>query len=56
MNDWLEELKYNPIKPLIDSKNEAILYFIERDIQNQKVKPIDYLWNLTEVKKIFEME
>lgn len=43
MNNWFEELKYVPIKPLIDSKNEAIIYFIERDIQNKKEKPIDYL-------------
>lgn len=52
MKNWFEELKYDPNKPLIDSKNKAIFYFIRRDIQNLNVKPIDYLWNLPEAKKI----
>ena len=56
MNNWFDELKYDPIKTLIDSQNEAIIYFIERDLQNQKVKTIDYLWNLPDVKKIFEKQ
>jgi hypothetical protein len=56
MKIWIKELKYDPIKPLIDSKNEAIIYFINRDLLNKKVKKINYIWNLPEIKKIFDKQ
>ena len=52
----MEVLKYNPIESLLKSNNKPIIYFTKRDIQDKKVKPIDEIWNLVEVKKILSKQ
>jgi hypothetical protein len=54
--NWLSELKYNPIRPLIESKDTAIVYFTNRDLLEQNVNPIDSIWKLTDVNKILKKQ
>ena len=56
MKDWLEIFKYDPIPPLIGSKNEAISYFTHRDLLNEKVEPIETLWQLSAAQKILRKQ
>lgn len=53
---WIEKLKYNPIEPLLSSKNPAIIYFTQRDLLDENVGPINEIWELPEVKKILKKQ
>ncbi|MFX1274677.1 MAG: hypothetical protein ACFFBP_17900 [Promethearchaeota archaeon] len=46
MKSWKEQLKHDPIPPLLSCKNKAIIYFVKRDLLEQKVNPIESLWEL----------
>jgi len=52
MTNWQKLLKFDPLSPLISSKNEAIEYYVRRDLLGEKVKPISHLWQLPEAQKI----
>ena len=54
--NWLSELKYNPIQPLVESKDTAIVYFTNRDLLEQNVHPIDSIWKITDVNKILKKQ
>jgi hypothetical protein len=53
---WQEHFKVDPTEILISSKNEALKYFIRRDLLDEKVKPIKTLWELSEVEKILRRQ
>lgn len=46
MNTWLNRLKYDPIKPLLSSGNEQVVYFTNRDVLDKSVDSIEILWDL----------
>ncbi len=46
MEDWKTKFNYDPLTPLIYSKNDAILYFTKRDLLEKEVKSIENLWSL----------
>ena len=46
MTDWKNKLKYDPIRPLLSSRNEQVIYFTNKDLLDKPVDPIDTLWNL----------
>ncbi len=54
MADWLSKFKYDPIKPLLESKNNAIIYFTKRDLLDEKVEATEYVWSFPEVLKILK--
>jgi len=56
MENWRKELRVDPIPRLISAKNKAIAYFTRRDILDEKVEPIETLWELPEIKKIFNRQ
>jgi len=56
MNDWIEKLKFGPLKPLMASDDFALTYFIKRDLLNEKVEPIWHVWNLPEVQQILKKQ
>lgn len=56
MANWLSKFRYDPIKPLLESGNDAIIYFIKRDLLGKKVKAIEYIWDLPEVQKILNKQ
>ena len=56
MNGWKQNIKYNPIPTLLSVKNPSILYFVNRDLLEKKVEPVEKLWDLPEVEKIFKKQ
>lgn len=53
---WLSPLKVDPISVLLSSGNKAIEYFTKRDLLDETVQSIDYVWQLPEVKKTFQKQ
>jgi hypothetical protein len=49
-------LKYDPIPPLLSSQNEDLIYFVRRDLMNEAVQPISYIWSLPYVQKIIKKQ
>ena len=56
MANWQKLLNFDPIIPLVSSKNEAIEYYARRDLLDEEVKPISHLWQLPEAQKIVKKQ
>lgn len=56
MADWRSQLRYDPIKPLIETDDEAIAYFTCRDLCDEEVLPIQRVWGLPVVRKILRKQ
>jgi len=54
--EWLKMLKYNPIQPLISADNSVLLYFVKRNLLDEHVQPLSYIWNMNEVVKIVKKQ
>ncbi|MCL5090666.1 MAG: hypothetical protein M1514_01510 [Patescibacteria group bacterium] len=55
MEKWLGHLKYNPLIPLSECKDEALHAFVQRDLSD-KVVSVESLWQLTESQKILRRQ
>jgi Squalene-hopene cyclase C-terminal domain len=55
MNEWRNELKYDPVRPLLESGNEAICVFTSRDLLNKKISFQD-LWELPEAQRLLRKQ
>jgi hypothetical protein len=55
MTKWFDHFKYNPFPPLVESENDAIKRFAERDLQGKTFQMED-LWELPEAKKILKRQ
>ena len=53
---WLSQLKYTLLPTLESSSNKAIEYFTKRDLLNETVEPIEYIWGLPEIQKTFRKQ
>lgn len=53
--EWLEQLQYDPVRPLLDSDNKAIVYFAQKDLLDQTKKE-DELWSLATAAKILNKQ
>ncbi len=51
-----EQLNFNPIPPLLSSGNDALIYFTRRDLLDEEVPPLDYVWNLPELRKLIDRQ
>ena len=56
MADWISKFKYDPIIPLLESEDDAIIYFTKRDLLDDKEGSIDSVWDLSEVLKILKIQ
>lgn len=56
MEKWRKELRVDPVPVLISSSNKAIEYFARRDLLDEKVVPIETLWELPEGKRILHKQ
>jgi hypothetical protein len=54
MANWLSKFKIDPIKPFLESGNEAIIYFARRDLLEERLQSIDHI--LPEVQKILKKQ
>jgi hypothetical protein len=49
---WRQQLLTDPVPALLSVKDEALLYFVRRDLMNEEVDHVDGLWQLPDVKKL----
>lgn len=56
MNNWLRQLKQDPLPSLIHSDNIALVFFARRDLLEEKVGSVKTLWKLPDVLKILRRQ
>jgi hypothetical protein len=56
MDNWQTQLKYDPLPPLLSSGNEALEYFIKRDLLGEQVGPVSQLWRLPGAQRILRKQ
>lgn len=56
MNDWVTHLQVDPLPQLLSSGNEALIYFVNRDLLEEEVPPVDVLWELPVPLKIVKKQ
>jgi len=56
MDGWLKQLRFDPLPQLVSSGNDALFYFVKRDLLEEKVDPIETLWQLIPVVKIIQRQ
>jgi len=53
---WRRQLRFDTIPILLNSLNKAVVYFTSRDLLNERVEPIYYVWGLPEVQKLLKKQ
>ncbi|MGB7539657.1 MAG: prenyltransferase/squalene oxidase repeat-containing protein [Anaerolineales bacterium] len=56
MKSWRAQFRYDPIPPLLASGEEALQYFVRRDLLGERTDPIDRIWELPEARKILKKQ
>lgn len=56
MAKWLKQLHSDPIPSLLSSNNQALLYFVRRDLLSESVGSVQGLWELPEAHKILHKQ
>jgi hypothetical protein len=56
MHQWRRQLSIDPLPTLLSSENEALRYFVSRDLLGAKVGPVDALWELPQVAKVLRKQ
>ena len=56
MDNWRKQLKFDPLPPILSSENDALFYFTQRDLLDEKVEPVQSLWHLREVERILDKQ
>jgi squalene cyclase len=56
VENWLQRLSIDPLPLLHASSNEAILYFLRRDLLDEGVGAVEELWKLPQVEKILRKQ
>ena len=54
MDQWMTVFRANPVNALLAADDPAITYFVKRDLRGAAVPPLETLWQLPEVHKIFK--
>lgn len=55
-NRWQENLKFDPLPPLLESQDEALVYFTRRDVLGQTVGSVHPLWQMPAALKILKKQ
>jgi hypothetical protein len=56
VDTWRQQFKFDPIPPLLSSADEALQYFVRRDLLAEPVGPVQRLWNLPEAQRILRKQ
>jgi hypothetical protein len=56
MHEWRRQLSIDPLPTLLSSENEALRYFVSRDLLEEEVGPVDALWELPQVAKVLRTQ
>jgi hypothetical protein len=54
--NWLDDLPVNPIPALLEWPEEALNYFVYRDLAEKQVESVDTLWNLPEAERLVRIQ
>jgi hypothetical protein len=52
MGLWQKQLRYDPVPSLLSTGNEALRYFVQRDLLGEPAGSVSRLWQLPEARKI----
>ena len=53
---WLSALSVNPIPALLDWPDEALNYWVRRELVEEAVEPVERLWELPEAARLVEKQ
>jgi len=53
---WREHLKFDPLPALLACGNEALRYFVRRDLLGERVGAVDPLWESPEARRILKKQ
>jgi hypothetical protein len=53
---WPETLRVNPLPSLLAADNEALRFFVRRDLMDEEAGPVDALWELPEAQKLIKKQ
>jgi hypothetical protein len=53
---WLHRFTFDPVKPLLQSDDYALTYFVRRDLLQEKTDNMRTVWQLPEVQKLFKKQ
>jgi hypothetical protein len=56
LSTWQRQFQFDPIHPLLSVQDEALQYFVKRDLLEEEVEPIDCLWQLPGALKILKTQ
>lgn len=56
MRPWHKQLKFDPLPPLLTTGDEALSYFVRRDLLDEHPGPVEQLWMLPEAQKILKKQ
>lgn len=54
MTNWRDQLRIDPVPALLTSKDQALRYFVNRDLLDEDPGPIETVWRLPEVHRILK--
>ena len=56
MGAWTDLLPVNPLPALLDTDQESLSYFVQRDLMDEQVGPVEDLWELPEPARILRKQ
>ncbi len=56
MGDWVGQLRYDPVSPLVECGNKAVAYCARRDLLAEPVEDVQAIWDLAEPKRILKRQ
>ena len=55
-NGWIKHLRVDPIRALQVNSDQALNYFVRRDLLEEQLEPIESIWELDVPKKLFQKQ
>jgi hypothetical protein len=56
VDEWLARLRVDPLPALLASGDEALCYFVRRDLLAEQVGPAERLWELPDAQKLVDKQ
>jgi len=56
MTTWRDQLPFDPVSPLLASGDDAVVYFVRRDLLGEEAGPPGILWELPAARKLFRKQ
>ena len=53
MESWREQLKFDPLPPLLGANNQVISYFAKRELLQKELVPIEEFWNSCGLERLY---